>query len=71
MALIERGQANLDFDYMVYPVDKDNLPSRKIAELAAGIIEVDAQGEVIVKEEATTDPERFLHTVRYRIYKKS
>lgn len=31
-ALIEFAEENLNFNYMVYPVDKDNLASRKIPE---------------------------------------
>lgn len=30
---------NLDFDYLIYPVDKDNIPSRKIAESLDGQVQ--------------------------------
>jgi ribosomal-protein-alanine N-acetyltransferase len=44
--------ANLDFDYLIYPVDRRNLPSRKIPELLGGTIEaeyhkVNASGAVL------------------------
>ncbi|MDR0860929.1 MAG: GNAT family N-acetyltransferase [Candidatus Peribacteria bacterium] len=71
LALIERVQKNLDFEYILYPADKDNRPSRKIAELAGGILEVDKKGEEIVIREATADPEKFLNAVEYKIYKRN
>jgi RimJ/RimL family protein N-acetyltransferase len=44
--------ANLDFDYLIYPVDRRNLPSRRIPELLGGTIEaeydkVNASGAVL------------------------
>jgi len=39
--LIDRANDNLEFDYMIYPVDKDNIPSRKIAESFGGVVEKD------------------------------
>jgi RimJ/RimL family protein N-acetyltransferase len=32
---------NLDFDYLVYPVDRRNLPSRRIPEALGGVIEAE------------------------------
>lgn len=29
---------NLDYDYLIYPVHKDNIPSRKIAESLGGVV---------------------------------
>ncbi|GHV25748.1 hypothetical protein FACS1894176_05040 [Bacteroidia bacterium] len=71
LALIERAQENLDFEYLLYPADKDNRPSRKIAELAGGILEVDEQGNEIVTKESTANPEKFLNIVNYKIYKRN
>ena len=33
-----RAVDNLDFDYLVYPVDRDNIPSRKIPESMGGLV---------------------------------
>lgn len=69
LALIQRVKENIEFGYILYPVDKDNLSSRKIAELAGGILDVDEDGKEIVTKKTTQDPNRFLNTVHYRIYK--
>ncbi|BDA72954.1 hypothetical protein CAL7716_071200 [Calothrix sp. PCC 7716] len=37
-ALKEWADENLDFDYLIYPVDKNNYPSRRIPERLGGII---------------------------------
>ena len=37
-AVIEWARSNLQFEYLRYPVDKRNLPSRKIAERNGGVI---------------------------------
>lgn len=36
--LIDWARKNLDFDYLLYPVDKRNIPSRRIPESLGGII---------------------------------
>jgi RimJ/RimL family protein N-acetyltransferase len=36
--LIKWALGNLDFSYIIYPVDKNNIPSRKIAESLGGVI---------------------------------
>lgn len=69
-ALIDRANKNLDFEYMIYPVDKDNIPSRKIAESFAGILEKDKNWEETITKKATLDPNKTLNTVVYKIYKK-
>ncbi|MDR2541737.1 MAG: GNAT family N-acetyltransferase [Candidatus Peribacteria bacterium] len=71
LALIEWVQKNLDFNYILYPVDQANQPSRKIAELAGGILEVDEQGKEIVSREPTANPNKFLNIVNYKIYKRN
>lgn len=37
-ALKEWAEENLDFDYLIYPVDRNNYPSRRIPERLGGII---------------------------------
>lgn len=68
--LIDRWNANLDFDYFVYPVDHRNIPSRKIAEAFWGIAEVDENNQIIISTKETLDPNKTLQTVVYRIHKK-
>ena len=68
-ALTERAQSSLNFEYILYPVDKDNLSSRKVAEFVGGLLEVDKDWSEIVKREATADPKKFLNVVHYKIYK--
>lgn len=69
LALIQWVKENIEFDYILYPVDKDNLSSRKIAELADGILDVDKSGNEIVEREKMDDG-KILNLVHYRIYKK-
>lgn len=64
------GQENLDFEYIVYPVDKDNIPSRKIAESLWWIVQIDENGNELIKTKGTLDPNKKLNSVEYRIYKK-
>ncbi|HMS91077.1 MAG TPA: GNAT family N-acetyltransferase [Candidatus Absconditabacterales bacterium] len=65
-----RAQKNLEFEYLFYPVDQENIPSRKIAESIGGIVQTRENGEEIVHIKATLDPNKILHSVEYRIYKK-
>jgi RimJ/RimL family protein N-acetyltransferase len=69
LSLIEWGQKNIDFEYILYPVDKDNTPSRKIAEIAGGVVEKDEKGSEVLHKIITPDG-RILNEVIYRIYKK-
>ncbi len=61
-ALKEWADKHLDYKYLRYPVDKRNIPSRKIPESLGGIVE----GEEYT---ATTSKGRVLEEVEYRIYK--
>lgn len=38
MAIKAWADKNLDYDYLIYPVCKDNIPSRKIAESLGGTV---------------------------------
>ena len=69
-ALIDRANDNLEFDYMIYPVDKDNIPSRKIAESFGGVVEKDERWNEKINKKETLDKEKILNSVVYRIYKK-
>jgi len=53
---------NLKYDYLLYPVDKNNISSRKIAESLGGVIEREVD-----KENMSGN---ILHKVEYRIYRK-
>ena len=68
--LEERAQKNMNFEYLFYPVDKDNIWSRKIAESIWWIVQKDSNGKEIVKVKETMDPNKKLNGVEYRIYKK-
>lgn len=68
--LADRAQKSLDVDYLFYPVDKDNIPSRKIAESLWGIVQKDEHGNEIVTTKETLDAGRKIHCVEYRIPKK-
>lgn len=65
-----RAQKNLEFEYLFYPVDQENIPSRKIAESIWWIVQTRENGEEIVHIKTTLDPNKILHSVEYRIYKK-
>lgn len=52
---------NLPYEYLVYPVDRDNIPSRKIPESLGGII-----GREYDKKNLSGN---ILHEVEYRIYR--
>lgn len=51
----------IDYEYIIYPVDKRNIPSRKIAESLGGIVEAEYQKQNISGN--------ILDVVEYRIYK--
>lgn len=53
---------NLDNDYIIYPVDKNNIASRKIPEALGG--------QVIKEYEQPTRSGKILYALEYRIYKK-
>ncbi len=71
VGLTNRAQKHLDFEYLFYPVDKDNIPSRKIAESIWWIVQKDTDGNEIIVDHKTTDPNSEIHWVEYRIYKKN
>ena len=50
---------NVDFDYVIYPVDKANIPSRKIPEALGGVI--------FEKKSVKTMRSEYLEEVVYRI----
>lgn len=43
MRLVQWARANLVLSGLVYPVDRDNIPSRKIAESLGGIVVAEGQ----------------------------
>lgn len=53
---------NLVFDYIVYPVDIDNLPSRAIPEFLWWIT------DNVVNPIQTTDPNKIINTITYKLY---
>lgn len=59
-ALKDWADTNLSYKYLVYPVDKKNVASRKIAEALDGVIEKECQ--------VTNDAGKILDEVVYRIY---
>lgn len=69
-ALEARAQKNLNFQYIEYPVDKDNIGSRKIAESLGGVVEKDDQGNEKVDIAPTFDKVRTINEVMYKIPKK-
>lgn len=68
--VIDRAQKNMEFEYLFYPVDQKNIPSRKIAESVWWIVQTSENGEELVHMKATLDANKILHSVEYRIYKK-
>ena len=56
------AETNLHYDYLKYPVDKQNIPSRKLAEKLGGRIE-----DKYIK---TSESGNLLDEVEYRFYKK-
>ena len=69
-ALEARAQKNINFDYIEYPVDKDNIWSRKIAESLGGVVEKDDQGNEKVEVAPTFDNQWTINEVMYKIPKK-
>jgi [ribosomal protein S5]-alanine N-acetyltransferase len=69
-ALIKWANENLDFEYLVYPVDHRNIASRKIAESFAWVVESNSDWEMIITLTETQDPDKILETVVYKISKK-
>jgi [ribosomal protein S5]-alanine N-acetyltransferase len=63
IALKEWADKNLDYDYLIYPVDKNNIPSRKIPEALGG--------KVVQEYEKVTKTGKILYALEYRIYKNS
>ncbi len=59
--LINYAKSNLDFEYLKYPVDKANIPSRKIPERYGAKIEKEYQIKNPLGKE--------LNIIEYRIYK--
>lgn len=57
------AQKNLDFDYIKYPVDKRNTPSRKIPESLGGVVATEFKQKNMSGDE--------LDEVEYRIPKKN
>ena len=57
--LVNWAIANIDFDYFLYPVDRRNIPSRKIPESLGG--------KVVKEFENTTPTGKFLDMLVYRI----
>jgi len=68
--LTDRAQKNLDFEYLFYPVDRDNISSRKIAESLWWIVQKDNDGNEKITNHQTVDPNSEIHWVEYKIYKK-
>ena len=58
-ALKKWAEKYLDYDYLIYPADKDNWPSRKIAESLGGV--------VFNEENCDSMTGRVLHLVNYHI----
>lgn len=56
------AEKNLDYDYLLYPVDERNIPSRKIAEALGGVVSK--------KYKKINQAGKQLHTIEYRIWKK-
>ncbi|MEB3179344.1 MAG: GNAT family N-acetyltransferase [Nostocaceae cyanobacterium] len=61
-ALKQWAEENLDYKYLIYPVDKDNIPSRRIAEKISG--------QISRQYNKTNMSGRVLHLLEYKITKK-
>ena len=61
-ALVSWANENLKYIYVTYPVDKENIPSKKIPDALGGIIEDEYKLE--------TPSGKILDCVEYRIFKK-
>lgn len=55
------AEQNLDYEYLRYPVDKRNIPSRKIPEYLGGVI--------AAEYDKINLGGKLLHTIEYRLYK--
>ncbi|OKH51519.1 GNAT family N-acetyltransferase [Calothrix sp. HK-06] len=62
-ALKEWAEENLDFDYLIYPVDRNNYPSRRIPERLGGII--------VKQYDKQSLSGNTLHLLEYKIPKSS
>ncbi len=60
IAVKKWADANLDYDYILYPVDEENIASRKIAESLGGKVEN--------KYDEKNQSGVTLHMIEYRIY---
>ena len=60
MALVQWADRHLQYDYLTYPVDRDNIPSRKIPEALGG--------EIFEETLCTKQDGGCLDVVIYRIY---
>lgn len=67
--LIKRINENYNYEYLIYPVDKDNIPSRKLAEKFWWIIEKDENWNIIIEKTPNADWSIILNIVKYRILK--
>lgn len=54
---------NIDVDYLIYPVDRANIPSRKIAETLGGV--------VFREKQVKTDRGGYLDEVQYKILSRN
>lgn len=61
-ALKDWADENLDYQYLIYPVDKNNIASRKIPEALGG--------KVIQEYEKVNQQGKILQALEYWIYKK-
>lgn len=61
IALKEWADENLDYNYILYPVDEENIPSRKIAEALGG--------KIAREYDQKTIGGNILRYIEYRIYK--
>ncbi|WGV28779.1 GNAT family N-acetyltransferase [Halotia branconii CENA392] len=61
-ALKKWADDNLDYEYLIYPVDRANIPSRKIPERLGG--------QIFREYEQINLSSNILHLVEYRIPKK-
>lgn len=60
-ALKAWAEINLDYEYLIYPVDRENIPSRRIPERLGG--------QIYREYEQTNLSGKVLHLVEYRIFK--
>ncbi|MFA6259501.1 MAG: GNAT family N-acetyltransferase [Candidatus Peribacteraceae bacterium] len=58
-AIKEWADENIDYEYILYPVDRDNITSRKIPESLGG--------EIVDSYDKTNESGKILHTIVYHI----